>query len=246
MSHSLFSCIRRFLFVFLIFLLPPLSQSSANTEMLTKSSEADTVGAPIPGGKLMAVGLERFKNWNRVRSFFLDPQDSRHSELRQWVAWARTLRRLPVYDRLAAINARVSARIAYASDEIVWHRADYWETPLEVVRKGRTDCEGYVILKMFLAAAAGIDREQMAIVVGRIPDLGFFHAVLIVRVGVTRYVLDNLRPRINELSGSADFDPIYAVDMISAWSFPTWERERLLVAIQRLQAQQPAEGEKVH
>jgi predicted transglutaminase-like cysteine proteinase len=90
----------------------------------------------------MAVALERFKNWSRVRAFFLDPQNSRYAKLRPWVAWADTLRELPVYDRLAAINARVDARIAYGSDEVVWHRADYWEDPLEVVRQGRTDCEG--------------------------------------------------------------------------------------------------------
>jgi len=222
MSNPVFSSIcRSVLLVVLILSLSPLSESAAHTGSLTKSPEVATVDAPLPGGRLMAVGLDRFKNWNRVRHFFLDPQNYRHSELRSWVTWAQTLRRLPVYERLAAINARVGARIAYAADEIVWHRADYWEDPLEVVRKGRTDCEGYVVLKMFLAIAAGIDREQMAIVVGRVPDLGIFHAVLIVRVGVARYVLDNLRPQMNEVSASMDFEPMYAVDTVSAWSFPS-------------------------
>jgi len=170
----------------------------------------------------MAVGLDRFKNWNRVRRFFLDPHNDRFAALRPWVAWARTLRRLPERERLLAIVSRVDSSIAYADDEIVWHRPDYWENPLEVVRQGRTDCEGYVILKMFLAFAAGIDRDRMAIVVGRVPDRGIFHAVLVVRVGAERYLLDNLhRSPMTGIGGSPDFEPIYAVDMARAWSFPS-------------------------
>lgn len=243
MFYSSFSRIRSLLLAFLIFLLPPLAVPSANSELPARPSEAGSFEPPIPGGKLMMVGLERFKNWSRVRAFLLDPRNGRQAGLRPWVAWARTLRPLPVYDRLAAIDARVGAKIAYATDDVVWHRADYWENPLEVVRKGRTDCEGYVALKMFLAAVAGIDHERMAIVVGRVPDLGIFHAVLVVRVGAARYALDNLRPGLTEIGERADFEPIYAVDMIHAWSFPSWERERLLGAIQQLQAMKPAEGQ---
>jgi len=173
----------------------------------------------------MAVGLDRFKNWNHVRRFFLDPQNEQLAALRPWVTWARTLRALPERERLLAIDARVDSRIAYADDKIVWHRPDYWENPLEVVRKGRTDCEGFVILKMFLAIAAGIDRDRMAIVVGRLPDQGIFHAVLVVRVGAGRYLLDNLHrspaaPAAGS-GGSPDFEPMYAVDMTRAWSFPS-------------------------
>lgn len=226
-----------------VFLLLPTSDTTALTQPLTESAAVAAGDAPLPGGRLMAVGLDRFKKWSRVRGFFFAPENHRNSELRHWVMWAQTLRRLPVHQRLAAINARVGAKIGYATDEAVWHRKDYWEDPLEVVRKGRTDCEGYVTLKMFLAIAAGMDREDMAIVVGRIPDLGIFHAVLIVRVGTTRYSLDNLRPEITDISGSMDFEPIYAVDMVSAWSFPTGNRIR--DAIQHLQAMKPEDGEMV-
>ena len=101
----------------------------------------------------------------------------------------------------------------------MWHQRDYWETPLEVVRKGRTDCEGYVILKMFLAIAAGIDSKAVAVVVGRVPDRRIFHAVLIVRLDTARYVLDNQPPTV-DIGRLVDFEPIYAVDVARAWSFP--------------------------
>lgn len=201
---------------------PPSSGTKAHTELLPMNSPAVALDPPLPGGSLLMVGLERFKGWNRVRSFLVDPESYRFAELRPWVTWARTLRGLPAQKRLAAINARVDASIFYADDEVVWHRRDYWENPLEVVRKGRTDCEGYVILKMFLAVAAGIDSKVMAVVVGRVPDRRIFHAVLIVRLDTARYVLDNLhQPPAVDIGRLVDFEPIYAVDMARAWSFPT-------------------------
>jgi predicted transglutaminase-like cysteine proteinase len=147
------------LLVGLIFGLPS-SGSTAYNELPPSNSAAVALDPPLPRGSLMTVGLERFQGWNRVRRFFVDPRNYRLAELRPWVTWAQTLRQLPQHRRLAAINARVDASIRYANAEVVWHRANYWENPLEVVRKGRMDCEGYVILKMFLAIAAGIDRED--------------------------------------------------------------------------------------
>lgn len=222
MSTPFSSSIRRSCLLFALFLWLPSSAFTAPPSMTVTAAAVD---APLPGGTVMAVGLDRFKNWNRVRRFFLDPGNEQLAALRPWVAWAQTLRPLPERERLLAIDARVDARIAYADDEIVWHRPDYWENPLEVVRKGRTDCEGYVVLKMFLAIAAGIDRDHMAIVVGRVPDQRLFHAVLVVRVGAARYLLDNLHRSLAApvagSGGSPDFEPMYAVDMTRAWSFPS-------------------------
>jgi len=40
----------------------------------------------------------------------------------------------------------IEEHIKYASDFDVWGNFDYWETPDEVVREGRTDCEGKAVL----------------------------------------------------------------------------------------------------
>jgi predicted transglutaminase-like cysteine proteinase len=219
MSTPFVSSICRSSLLLALFLWLPSSGSTASPPM---TATAAAIDPPLPGGTLMAVGLDRFKNWNRVRRFFLDPRNEQVAALRPWVAWAQTLRPLPEHERLLAIDARVDSHIAYADDQVVWHRPDYWENPLEVVRKRRTDCEGYVILKMFLAIAAGIDRDHMAIVVGRVPDRRIFHAVLVARVGAARYLLDNpQRSPVAGSGGSPDFEPLYAVDMTRAWSFPS-------------------------
>ncbi len=176
--------------------------------------------APLGGGKLIDAGFQHFPLWDRVRRFILDQRSFRCAELRQWVTWAAALRGRPARERLAAINARVQARIAYASDAVVWGRPNYWEDPREIVGKGATDCEGFAVFKMFLAIAAGIDRNDMAIVVGQIPNRGVYHAVLVVRVDGDDEVLDSRRRDVTNAAGLPDFAPLYAVSTVSAWSYP--------------------------
>src|SRR5262249_17006860 len=144
----------------------------------------------------------------------------RCAELRQWVTWAATLRDRPARERLAAINARVQARIAYASDAVVWSRPNYWEDPREIVGKGATDCEGLAVFKLFLPIPAATDRNDMAIVVGRIPSRGLYHAVLVVRVDGDDEVLDSRRRGVTNAAGLPDFAPLYAVSTVNAWSYP--------------------------
>jgi len=176
--------------------------------------------APLGGGRLIDAGFQYFPQWDRVRRFILDQRSFRCAELRQWVTWAASLRGRPARERLAAINARVQARIAYASDAVVWGRPNYWEDPREIVGKGATDCEGFAVFKMFLAIAAGIDRKDMAIVVGQIPSSGVYHAVLVVRVDGEGVVLDSWRRGLRTGDGLIDFAPLYAVDTVNVWSYP--------------------------
>ena len=215
--HVLASC----LLIALIVALPrptgPARLQASLPLLLFESSHV----APLQGGRLMAAGFTPFPQWNRVRRFLIDDRSFRRAELRPWVTWAATLRRLPVRDRLEAINDRVRGRLAYVSDEILWQRPNYWETPIEVVRQGATDCEGFAIFKMFLAIAAGVDRKDMAILVGRIPSRDIYHAVLLVRENAHGYVLDSRWRSVNEIGDPLDFAPLYAVDTVSAWSFPT-------------------------
>jgi len=178
-----------------------------------------TMLAPLPGGMIIAAGFKPFPQWDRVRRFILDDRSFRRPELRPWTSWAAALQAQPIEARLQAINDRVLGRVAYVSDQIIWGRPNYWETPLEVVRQEATDCEGFAILDMFLAAAAGIDRQDMAILVGRVPSRNMYHAVLLVRAGGESYVLDSRWRSIHAIGDALDFVPIYAVGTDSAWSF---------------------------
>jgi len=53
----------------------------------------------------------------------------------------------------------VDEHIPYAPDFEVWGNLDYWETPEEVIKAGRSDCEGKAILTK--AAIGLINRREM-------------------------------------------------------------------------------------
>ncbi|HLO95521.1 MAG TPA: transglutaminase-like cysteine peptidase, partial [Burkholderiaceae bacterium] len=67
--------------------------------------------------------------------------------------------------RLAAVNDFFNRRIQFRDDQEVWGAVDYWASPLEILEKGRGDCEDYAIAKMSLLAALGFRPEQLQFIV---------------------------------------------------------------------------------
>ena len=111
------------------------------------------------------------------------------------------------------------------SDSKLWHETDYWESPGEALSRGAADCEGFAILKMYLAKEAGIPLEQTAILVG---TLGFArepHAVLGAKVGPNIVTLDNKSGSIVTLGSRGDFTPLYSIGVRGAYTYPlNWAR----------------------
>src|SRR5258707_12486163 len=109
--------------------------------------------------------LGQLPKWQRIRDWLRSGQDRGNPPLREWTAWAQSLRHLSELQRLILIQSRVNQAFPYATDQEVWGMTDYWETPTEVVAKGRTDCEGFAIFQLWLARIAGIDDGTMGIYV---------------------------------------------------------------------------------
>ena len=66
--------------------------------------------------------------------------------------------------KLAAINQFFNRRIVFTSDIEVWGQVDYWASPLEMLAKGRGDCEDYVIGKYFSLVVAGVPVSRLRLV----------------------------------------------------------------------------------
>ena len=66
--------------------------------------------------------------------------------------------------RLQAVNQFYNRRIQYADDMAVWGQADYWASPLELLDKGRGDCEDYVIAKYFSLLSLGMPSTKLRLV----------------------------------------------------------------------------------
>ena len=151
--------------------------------------------------------------WQRIRSWLRSDADHRAPALEDWIAWARSLRHLSELQRLILIQDRVNQAFPYATDQAVWGTADYWETPDEVVAKGRTDCEGFAIFKLWLARVAGLEKSQMSIYVGTTRGSSELHASLLVRIQGRDLVLDSRRSFVTPANLLSDFHPVMLLDL---------------------------------
>ena len=167
--------------------------------------------ASLPQTPLQDLG--GVPKWLRIRDWLVSGQDRRSPGLSQWIAWAQSLRRLSPTQRLILIQSRVNRAFPYATDQEVWGVADYWETPDEVVAKGKTDCEGFAIFKLWLARIAGINDDGMGIVVGVARDARQVHADLLVRLDGHDIILDNRRASIVLAALAGDFQPLMVLDL---------------------------------
>lgn len=162
---------------------------------------------------VVQVDVGRLPKWQRVRDWLTSRTAAADPALRGWAAWAAGLRSLPVAARLDAINRRVNAGIRYATDLEVWGVRDYWETPSEVVAKGATDCEGFAIMKLWLAQQAGIDAGSLELLVGILTRSGQMHAVLVAGSGDGPMVLDMLHAEMIRAVAYDGFRPLMAADL---------------------------------
>lgn len=126
--------------------------------------------------------------------------------------------------RLAAINQFFNRRVIFASDREVWGQEDYWASPLEMLDKGRGDCEDYVIGKYFSLLAAGVPVTSLRLVYVRASIGGpggevLAHMVLAyyASAGAEPLILDNLIGEIRPASRRPDLEPVFSFNSDGLW-----------------------------
>lgn len=126
--------------------------------------------------------------------------------------------------KLAAINQFFNRRIVFASDQDVWGQTDYWASPLEMLGKGRGDCEDYVIGKYFSLLAAGMPVAKLRLVYVRAIVGGpggevLAHMVLAYYAtpGAEPLILDNLIGDIRAASRRPDLEPVFSFNSEGLW-----------------------------
>ena len=126
--------------------------------------------------------------------------------------------------RLEAINQFFNRRIVFASDQEVWGQEDYWASPLEMLGKGRGDCEDYVIGKYFSLAASGMPISRMRLVYVR-ARIGGPSGELVAHMVLAYYptpgaeplILDNLIGEIRLASRRPDLEPVFSFNGEGLW-----------------------------
>ncbi|MDL2405816.1 transglutaminase-like cysteine peptidase [Rhizobium calliandrae] len=116
-----------------------------------------------------------------------------------------------IRDKINTINFTVNHAIRYASDMDTYHVTDYWAKPSEALSHQQGDCEDYAILKMAALYKAGVDLDQMALVILFDKQRHFYHAVLSVAVNGNYLILDNMRDEVLPDRRIAEYLPLYSI-----------------------------------
>ncbi len=126
--------------------------------------------------------------------------------------------------RLTTLNEFFNRRVVFTPDSEVWGQADYWASPLEMLGKGRGDCEDYVIGKYFSLMAAGVPTAKLRLVYVRAMIGGpggavQAHMVLAyyAQAGAEPLILDNLIGEIRPASRRPDLEPVFSFNSDGLW-----------------------------
>lgn len=126
--------------------------------------------------------------------------------------------------RLLAVNQFFNRRIVFTDDEVVWGRTDHWASPVEMLEKGRGDCEDFAIAKYFSLLAAGVPAARLRLVyvralVGGPGGVQTPHMVLAhyAQPGAEPTILDNLIDELRPASRRPDLTPVFSFNSEGLW-----------------------------
>lgn len=122
-------------------------------------------------------------------------------------------------EQLNRVNRFFNRQLHYREDSELWHRPDYWATPVESLIKGAGDCEDYAIAKYFSLRHLGVPGAKLLITYVKALDLNRAHMVLTYYATPASepLVLDSLVDVIEPASKRPDLLPVYAFNGEGVW-----------------------------
>jgi predicted transglutaminase-like cysteine proteinase len=118
---------------------------------------------------------------------------------------------------VAKVNAWVNRNVQFADDRALYGRADYWATAGETLRRMKGDCEDFAILKYQFLLNAGFDPGALHLTLVFDPVRRRDHAVLIVKLNGTHYLLDNQSDQVMPADTSHEYTARMSFNDQSAW-----------------------------
>lgn len=140
------------------------------------------------------------------------------TRVQYWQDMIRRNRASDDMERLRAVNNFFN-EARFVNDIDLWHRNDYWATPLEFLARDAGDCEDFSIAKYFTLKEMGLDISKLRITYVKAELLNQAHMVLAYYSTPTAVplILDNLNKRILPASERSDLRPIYSFNADNLW-----------------------------
>lgn len=143
-----------------------------------------------------------------------------------WLRLIDLARNQPVAVQLARVNEFFNSRTLFESDASIWQQVDYWATPLEMMVRGRGDCEDFAIAKYVSLLALGVPQNKLRLIYVR-ARIGGVDGVASQAHMVLGYypdpngepqVLDNLAGNIEWASARPDLLPVFSFNGEGLWA----------------------------
>lgn len=144
------------------------------------------------------------------------------ARIQQWQAFVAANRHKPERDQIVAVNAYFNG-MQFVEDVILWHRQDYWATPLQVLVAAAGDCEDFAIAKYFTLREMGVpnDRLRITYVWNYDTPLGRPQPHMVLTYATASkdepMVLDILTRDIETLKQRTALEPVYALNSERLW-----------------------------
>ncbi|MDR2786849.1 MAG: transglutaminase-like cysteine peptidase [Candidatus Accumulibacter sp.] len=143
---------------------------------------------------------------------------SRIPLLDEWLFMIASSKGIKEEARLMRVNDFINGSLAFEEDISVWDQSDYWATPLEMIGKGRGDCEDFAIIKYISLRMAGVASAKLRLVYAKARLNGMAGPVWVAHMVLAYYatpgaeplVLDNLNGTILPASRRPDLQPVFS------------------------------------
>lgn len=134
-----------------------------------------------------------------------------------WYRMVQGLQGASMEEQMNQVNDWIN-RYPYITDDDLWGRSDYWETPGQFLDRSG-DCEDYAIAKYYTLKRLGWSDNELRLLIVQDTVREIPHAVLEADLGDDKYILDNLatRPLLDRYV--KQYTPYYAVNARSRWVF---------------------------
>ena len=114
--------------------------------------------------------------------------------------------------QLGEINRAINLAIRSVSDEAQYGETDVWASPLATFIRGAGDCEDYAIAKFAALRLAGLEANDLRILIVRDAVRGEDHAVAAARLDGHWLTLDNRRMAMIDDADIRDYRPTFVMD----------------------------------
>ena len=138
--------------------------------------------------------------------------------LRAWQRLVDQSWELPEREKLKRVNDFFH-QARFVDDRILWHKQDYWATPVEFLGKFAGDCEDFAIAKYLTLRMLRVPEKKLFLTYVKAIRLRQAHMVVTYfpKPLSVPLVLDNINPRILPATQRRDLVPIYSFNGRGLW-----------------------------